>query len=74
MDECRRFQVTMKDNKNPNPNSRQSESETSSASFVSCLVVCYLSHYCRMYGMRDSDAKPILFCHRPFSWCVSIGE
>ncbi|XLR24333.1 hypothetical protein HN51_070839 [Arachis hypogaea] len=20
-----------------------------------------------MYGMRDLDAKPILFCHRPFS-------
>ncbi|XLS48002.1 hypothetical protein HN51_022360 [Arachis hypogaea] len=27
-----------------------------------------------MYGMRDLDAKPILFCHRPFSSCVSIGE
>ncbi|XLU93394.1 hypothetical protein S245_007746, partial [Arachis hypogaea] len=27
-----------------------------------------------MYGMRDLDAKPILFCHRPFSSCVSIVE
>ncbi|XLQ98841.1 hypothetical protein HN51_053594 [Arachis hypogaea] len=27
-----------------------------------------------MYGMRDVDAKPILFCHRAFSSCVSIGE
>ncbi|XLT08415.1 hypothetical protein HN51_054208 [Arachis hypogaea] len=23
---------------------------------------------------KYADAKPILFCHRQFSWCVSIGE
>ncbi|XLU50401.1 hypothetical protein S245_045215, partial [Arachis hypogaea] len=27
-----------------------------------------------MYGMTDADVKPILFCHRQFNWCVSIGE